>query len=205
MMKIGIVLRNLDNKYETLNNDIIEYLNKYKCILIGIVVNQNFSNIKNIIDECSGVILPGGKYEEENDKFIIKYLYETNKPTLGICLGAEEMAKCFNGNLVKMDKNNHNSKQNYAHLIHIVDKSLLKRIINKDYIIVNSRHEYKINNTELKVSAYSDDYVIEAIEAENRKFFLGVSYHPESIKNDINSKNLINYFLDVCKENYKLN
>ena len=44
MMKIGVVLRNLDNNYEALNNDIIEYLNKKNCILIGIVVNQNFDN-----------------------------------------------------------------------------------------------------------------------------------------------------------------
>lgn len=200
MMKIGVVLRNLDNNYEALNNDIIEYLNKKNCILIGIVVNQNFDNIKNLIDECSGVILPGGNYEMTNDRKIIEYLYEINKPTLGICLGAEEMAEYFGGKLIKMVNNNHNSKRNYVHGIHIINNTLFKKIINKDYIFVNSRHNYKIKDTKLVVSSYSDDYIIESIESSCKKFFLGVCYHPESLKNDINSKNLIDYFMNICYE-----
>jgi anthranilate/para-aminobenzoate synthase component II len=199
-MKIGIILRNLDNKYEVINNEIITYLNKYNIILVGIVVNQSFDYIKKLIDECKGIILPGGIYENSNDKKIIKYLHKINKPTLGICLGAEEMSECFNGKLIKIKNNKHNSSLKYVHKIYIKDNTLLKKIINKDYILVNSRHSFEIKDTTLNVCAYSYDNVIEAIEDSNKLLFLGLCYHPESLINDINSKKIIDYFINICEK-----
>ena len=60
--------------------------------------------------------------------------------------------------------------------------TLLSKIINQDIIDVNSQHRYhitKVNN--FKVSAYSEDGLIEAIELPNKKFVMGVQWHPEKM------------------------
>ena len=65
-----------------------------------------------------------------------------------------------------------------------------------DSIDVNSRHMDYVKYTDLMVSAYSRDNIIEAVEDKNHKFFLGVEWHPESIK-DIYSNSILKEFLNI--------
>ena len=194
MHYIGIIGRKNDNKI-TFNQEIINVIHKYNCIPIGIIVdfdnnpNIEFNKIKNIIDLCDGLILQGGSDYYDIDILITKYLYENNIPTLGICLGMQTMAMTFNGTMSEIA--NHNSKSKYVHSINIDKNSKLYNIIKKDKIFVNSRHNSYIINTDLDVSATNN--VIEAIEDKNKKFFIGVQWHPESIM-DENSILLFNYF-----------
>ncbi len=194
MNYIGIIGRKNDNKI-TFNQEVINVINKYNCIPIGIIVdfdnepNIEFNKIKNIIDLCDGFILQGGSDYYDIDILITKYLYENNIPTLGICLGMQTMAMTFNGTMSEI--NNHNSKNEYVHDIKINENSKLYNIIKKDKIFVNSRHNSYIVNTDLDISATNN--IIEAIEDKNKKFFIGVQWHPESIM-DENSILLFNYF-----------
>lgn len=194
MNYIGIIGRKNDNKI-TFNQEVINVINKYNCIPIGIIVdfdnnpNIEFNKIKNIIDLCDGFILQGGSDYYDIDILITKYLYENNIPTLGICLGMQTMAMTFNGTMSEIA--NHNSKSKYVHSINIDKNSKLYNIIKKDKIFVNSRHNSYIKNTDLDVSATNN--IIEAIEDKNKKFFIGVQWHPESII-DENSILLFNYF-----------
>lgn len=194
MHYIGIIGRRNDNKI-TFNQEIINVIHKYNCIPIGIIVdfdnnpNIEFNKIKNIIDLCDGFILQGGSDYYDIDILITKYLYENNIPTLGICLGMQTMAMTFNGTMSEIE--NHNSKNKYVHYIKINENSKLYNIIKKDKIFVNSRHNSYIINTDLDVSATNN--IIEAIEDKNKKFFIGVQWHPESII-DENSILLFNYF-----------
>ena len=194
MHYIGIIGRKNDNKI-TFNQEIINVIHKYNCIPIGIIVdfdnnpNIEFNKIKNIIDLCDGFILQGGSDYYDIDILITKYLYENNIPTLGICLGMQTMAMTFNGTI--SETKNHNSKNKYVHNIKINENSKLFNIIKKNKIFVNSRHNSYIVNTDLDVSATNN--IIEAIEDKNKKFFIGVQWHPESIM-DENSILLFNYF-----------
>ena len=194
MQYIGIIGRKNDNKI-TFNQEVINVIHKYNCIPIGIIVdfdndpNIEFNKIKNIIDLCDGFILQGGSDYYDIDILITKYLYENNIPTLGICLGMQTMAMTFNGTMSEI--NNHNRKNKYVHYIKINENSKLYNIIKKDKIFVNSRHNSYIVNTDLDVSATNN--IIEAIEDKNKKFFIGVQWHPESIM-DENSILLFNYF-----------
>jgi gamma-glutamyl-gamma-aminobutyrate hydrolase PuuD len=54
-----------------------------------------------------------------------------------------------------------------------------------------------INPLVIKPVAYSDD-VIEAVEKDDRAFFVGVQWHPEDM-NDIYSENLFKAFFETCK------
>ena len=89
----------------------------------------------------------------------------------------------------------------YVHYINIVPNTLLFKILKEKRILVNSRHYDCLKWTNLKISAVSDDGIIEAIENEKQKFFLGVQWHPETLIDiDSNSYQLFKYFIDICGE-----
>lgn len=193
-MYIGIIGRKNENKI-TFNEEIINVIHKYNCIPIGIIVNFDnnptleFNNIKPLIDMCDKFILQGGNEYYDIDILITKYLFDKNIPTLGICLGMQTMAMTFGGIMSEIDK--HKSLNNYVHEIKIDKNSKLYEIIKKDKISVNSRHKSYIVCTNLNTSATNK--IIEAIEDKDKKFFIGVQWHPESLM-DKNSILLFNSF-----------
>lgn len=194
MITIGVVCR-ID---KTENNDVYVF-NKKLCdylILENVRIIPLINYDISLLKLCDGFILPGGDYETI-DFLIIKYAYEFDLSLLGICMGMQSLGKYFNGNLELVD--NHYSKSDY-HFININSLSKIFKILNRSKIKVNSRHKYKLSNTDLKISAYSQDNVIEAIEVPNKKYIIGVQWHPESmISYDIVSKQLLDSFIESCK------
>lgn len=203
-MYIGIIGRKNDDKI-TFNQEIINVIYKYNHIPLGLIVNFDnnpkleFNKIKNLIDICDGFILQGGSDYYEIDLLIIKYLYDKNIPTLGICLGMQAMAMAFDGSMA--DINNHKSLDKYVHYVKIINNSKLHKIINKNKILVNSRHKSYIKNTNLKTVALSNN-IIEAIEDESKNFFIGVQWHPESLMDNNSILLFISFFRSL---NYEKN
>lgn len=202
MKKIGVILRSTkigDDEYKVLNREIIDFLSCYSVILIGILYDSNldYNKASALIDMCDGVIMPGGDVISEIDLSLARYLYEKDKPTLGICMGYQVMAKALGADIELLSDNNHYSKDKYVHYVTIKKDSKLYNILGKEVIRVNSRHKYHILNTKLDVNAYSNDYVIEGIEDKNKKFYIGVQWHIESLKDDIYSRLLIEEFIRV--------
>lgn len=199
--KIGIITRPVLDRL-TISRELSDLIIHHNCIPVGIVptcdegiMNQQaFDDMKQMLDSCDGVILQGGKDFYEYDLKAAKYLYEKNIPTLGICLGMQTMACVFNGKLEKMDTTHHHQLADYVHPVSIDPFSKLYSIIKKETIMVNSRHYDEITCTDLKVVAIDED-VIEAVEDSKKKFFIGVQWHPESI-DDENSRALFQAFFD---------
>ena len=48
--------------------------------------------IRRQIDLCDGVLLPGGFKTNKYDRYIVEYLIESDKPTIGICLGMQQLS-----------------------------------------------------------------------------------------------------------------
>lgn len=177
-----------------LKKELIDYLNRYE---INVVCIPIFKNSKKIIKQCDGVILPGGNEINNDDIKIIKYLYKIDKPTLGICLGMQEMALSLNGQVCKLETNIHNQSSKYVHEIYFNKNSKLFEIIKNDKILVNSRHNYYVIKTNLLITAISNDNIIEALEDPNKKFFIGLQWHPESLKQDLNSQKIFDAFIKI--------
>lgn len=188
---IGVLLRD-NNKY-TLNKEIKAVIDHYHKICIGIYPN-NLEEFIEIASLCDGFILQGGSDYTDLEIEFVRYLYENDIPTLGICLGMQMMS-VINGKLEKLKHFNHQSTNLYVHDVFICQDSKLYSILKKERIMVNSRHIEHITNTFLSVSAKSGDSVIEAVEDKNKKFFIGVQWHPESIM-DENSTKLFNSFFE---------
>lgn len=206
MKTIGIILRDFksidNNALLAIKEDLIIYLRKYNVRLICIPVaftNNIYDEEKRVeesIELCDGVILPGSLYEHEINKKIIMYLYEKDIPTLGICLGMQEMAWCFEGSIEPLRENTHKSIDKYVHRVSIKTDSLLHKIMGTNTMNVNSRHKEHITTTDLQIVAISDDLVIEAVEDSSKRFFIGVQWHPESLFHDPYSRKLFDYFME---------
>lgn len=227
---IGIVSKNLTVKdffgwqWQRICDSIRYAINKNGGLVIGILPqknNQTFNqedeheNIEltqfeqerllQTLKLCDGIILQGGLSSHNYEEFIAKYCYDNNIPCLGICAGFNNIVRALGGNTIKLinvDKHDRPDLQ-YAHSCNIIDKaSLFYKIIKQDTFFVNSVHTYIANKipASLSVVAMSDDEQVEVVEAKNKKFYIGIKYHPELlIDKDDFENNIFKTFIDKCK------
>lgn len=199
MKKIGISTRIITNdiglKQEKVPSSLIKILEENGVLPIII---PNIDDISYYLDICDGFIVPGGITWNDADIKIIRYAFKTNKSLLGICAGMQALANIdtFVDNTIKVE--NHNVPNvEYVHEISIND-GILKSILNKDKIKVNSRHNYMIEpKSYFKIDAVSNDGVIEAISYPEFKFIVGLQWHPEDMDDDDQNK-IFKYFISKC-------
>lgn len=188
------------------NNGYILYKNINDCLIKNDIIPLGFTPpvingkldklfLEKIINSVDGVVLQGGDEINSFDLEIVKYLHDNDIPTLGICLGMQMMSQYFNGDLTRIK--NHMHKDKYVHFVILKKGNKLFKIIGKRKILVNSRHKYAVIKTDLNKCAYSD--VLEAVSDDNKKFFIGLQWHPESL-DDINSYKLFKAFKKALKK-----
>ena len=200
---IGVILRpdkNITEKnVQIVYNNIYKALNDYGANTIGII--NDLSSL-DLLRLCDGFVLQGGNEATEFDYELVKKCHELNIPLLGICLGMQTIGEVFGGNLKETTINIHNLLDKLKlHNITIYKNTKLFDIIGEYNISVNSRHNYEIKGPNLIVSARSDDGVIEAIEDSNKKFFIGLEWHPEDMVNfDDYSKKIFKSFINACNK-----
>ena len=133
-----------------------------------------------------------------------------NKPMLGICRGIQVMAIALGGmvhqDIATMASVQHSqSSPRWApsHFINISPNTRLAEIAGDEKIMVNSFHHQAVKAVPFGFStaAETSDGIIEAIESvDNKRFCLGVQWHPEeTFASDDFSKNIFKTFVDSCK------
>lgn len=155
------------------------------------------------ISLCDGIIIQGGKQNEEYENIIAKYCYNNNIPVLGICAGQNSIVRALGGNTIRVpNPEKHNNINNdYVHDIKINNNSKFYEIIKKDKIMVNSRHKNIVDNCPLlnKVAFCEDGYA-DVVESNDKDFYIGVRFHPESLyKIDENHNIIFKEFINCCK------
>ncbi len=158
---------------------------------------------------------PFQKMSEERARLelgLSKLAFEQQVPTFGICGGMQSMNVALGGTLIqdipaqittKIQHLQKKSAEHTAHLIHIESKTLLRRIIKKSSTLVNSSHHQSVKTIPhaFHVSALAPDGVIEAIEALNHPFWLGVQWHPEFLyRKDTLQKRLFSAFIKAARQ-----
>lgn len=165
-------------------------------------------SLEEYLSVCDGVILQGGDRPYDYDSIAVRYLYEHDIPTFGICLGMQSMALAFNGEMVyesQMGYQHNQKDKDYSHLVEIVPESMLYNLLHINQIKVNSRHQDCITKTDLAICAKSTDGVIEAVADPQKRFFLGVQWHPEvMIEYDMVSNQLFDAFFKAVRRYYEI-
>jgi putative glutamine amidotransferase len=153
----------------------------------------------------------------ERDRFeyaVIRNVLEQGKPLLGICRGLQIVNVYLGGTLIPdIPSLLHSAFHGKAagmdqqHEIAIEPGSLLRRISGLDAGLVNSAHHQSagIPARDLKVAAYADTGIIEAlewIEPAIRSWLLLVQWHPERMEDQASPLTISvrKTFLEACRE-----
>ena len=159
------------------------------------------------LDGLAGLLLTGGtdvnpalynqaphpKTEQPDDARdalevrLLKQALEVNLPVLAICRGLQLFNVVHGGTLIQhLDEGNHERRPGQpvsvdAHTAAVAPGTALASILGSGDIPVNSRHHQAIGvvGDGLRVSAVSDDNVIEAVERPDRAYAVAVQWHPE--------------------------
>lgn len=137
--------------------------------------------------------IEGARYDQGRDEMEMYWARKTRDndiPTLAICRGAQVMNVANGGSLHQsLDKiyddvdypSTIPGQIFYRKTVKIEDGSLLARITGRSSARVNSIHKQAIARVGdgLKVTAYEKNGVVQAIEDDSRRFYLGVQFHPE--------------------------
>ena len=135
-----------------------------------------------------------GPFEPDIDRFELAaadIAWHMGLPTLAICRGAQTLNVSRNGTLIQhlrdlclpIEHRQPEPNSQVTHEVEVADGTLLSRTVGSGVIEVNSFHHQAVDRLgdDLIVSARSPDDVIEAIEAPDRPFVLGVQWHAECI------------------------
>ena len=171
------------------------------------MTNEEKQDIRRQIDLCDGVIFAGGQriYEYAYEAF--DYVVEKDIPALGTCLGMQTMA-CGRSERksweiltkIESDINHRIIKPEFVHYVDVIKDTKLYDILVKDRVRVNSKHGYCINSSgDMKISAYSEDGIIEGIELPDKKFIIGVQWHPEDLL-DEDMEKIMKEFIKIAQK-----
>jgi GMP synthase (glutamine-hydrolysing) len=151
------------------------------------------------LDDIKGVILSGSPYSVNDDQAPIPNLKNLigNIPILGICYGAQYIAKYFGGEVVKTSISEYGPRK----LVFIDDSSPLFNDIKSDSIVWMSHSDTIVDiPTNFKIICSTEDVKIAGFEDQNNKIY-GVQFHPE-VHHSVIGKDVIKNFLNICSVSY---
>ena len=133
-----------------------------------------------------------GVVDAQRDAFEIALFQSARKrglPILGICRGIQLIAVAAGGTLhqhLPDVPGTHQHEQrdpggDPIHVVRLTARSVLMDVFGSDSVMVNSYHHQAVDAVPdgLRVTARTDDGVIEALEADAGSFVLAVEWHPE--------------------------
>jgi len=162
-----------------------------------------------LLARCDGLVLPGGFYPfpaalygdpaPPGEAVHPRYAFEAgladaaldaDTPVLGICAGMQVMAVAAGATLYRdvrtelptdIDHLDARPAEETAHAVAITAGTRLHGLLGVDAMQVNTAHKEALKTLPgaLVVNAVAEDGVVEGIEIPDRRFCLGVQWHPE--------------------------
>lgn len=197
-------------------------------ILIPAYANEKTAH--DLISRCDGVILSGGSditpllYNEDADikcgkiegvrdrselQLVNELLSNSTIPVLGICRGCQLLNVATGGTLYQ-DLPSEGKEHVFlnvgadcvAHMVDVKEDSLLGRIIDGDYLQVNSYHHQAVKQVGdgFEAVATAKDGIVEAIAQMGERFVLGVQWHPEMLPSQSINRKIITAFVEECSK-----
>ena len=155
------------------------------------------------IDLCDGFILQGGLYSANYEIEMAKKIIELDIPLIGICAGFNNILRAIGTDVIEDKTKSHDIyDKEYRHEISIIKGTKLFDLVKKEKYNVNSIHSMIApkGNVEkyARISAISYDNLVESFELDNKKFVMGIKWHPELMLEDEFSDKLFKKFISKC-------
>lgn len=170
-----------------------------------ILSDEEKNELHRQIELCDGFILQGGLYSSNYEIEIAKKVIELDKPLIGICAGFNNILRAIGTDVIEDNTKSHDIYDiKYRHKISIIKDTKLYEIMNKEEYDVNSIHTM-IAKKEMvepfaKISSISYDGLVESFEIANKKFVIGIKWHPELMLEDKFTNELFKTFILKCEE-----
>jgi len=158
------------------------------------------------------------KVNRKRDDFEFKLLdraQESQLPVFGICRGTQLINVKFGGTLyqdlksdtqIDFDHRQDEKRDEATHTVTVSDRESHLGGAFQGHCRVNSFHHQAIKRVGrgLRVTAYSEDGLVEAVEAaDGYPYLVAVQWHPEEIAEQAEQKRLLQQFLDRCRTKAK--
>lgn len=130
---------------------------------------------------------------DEVELTLCRWAFKENKPVMGLCRGIQLMNVALGGTLIQDIPSQHvsttghrqpdNSWEDTSHQLELKENSLIASVIQADSLPVNSFHHQAVAKVadSLVVVGESEDGIVEAVEAKDKSFFVGLQCHPEHL------------------------
>jgi putative glutamine amidotransferase len=170
-------------------------------------VNPAYYSKSNELSKCEAI----DNYRDSLELVLINQALLARMPVFGICRGEQILNVALGGSLLTDIPTDAGTKVTHdlpadskdpMHSIKIDPQSDLYQLAGIENGIVNSSHHQSVDRIAegMKISALSEDGVVEAIEREfpiGKSFIMGVQWHPERLdKNPDLSRPLADNFLE---------
>ena len=140
---------------------------------------------------------------------ITRQALDKNLPVLGICGGQQLLHVILGGTLIQhlpdevpgaLAHEQPNPRDEPGHSVRILRGTVLHRIVCSDVMHVNSAHHQAVKDVPhgVAIGAVAEDGVIEAIETADRRFCIGIQWHPE-FGLDQGDRRLFSAFVDAAR------
>ncbi|MDH5640455.1 MAG: gamma-glutamyl-gamma-aminobutyrate hydrolase family protein, partial [Nitrospira sp.] len=121
---------------------------------------------------------------------LVQHARSRDLPLLGICGGMQTINVAYGGSLFQdipsqvrhvLDHRQKTKAIHTSHLVTLTPKSLLRKIVGRATLMVNSSHHQSVKRVvpPLIASAVAPDGIVEAIESPAQRFLLAIQWHPE--------------------------
>lgn len=169
----------------------------------SVLNEEEIKELYRQIDLCDGFILQGGLYSCNYEIEMAKRIIELDKPLIGICAGFNNILRALGTDVVEDKEKKHDKyDKNYRHTISIMKDTKLYDLVQKDKYEVNSIHTMIAPRANVepyaKISSISEEGLVESIELPDKKFVLGVKWHPELMLNDECVDRIFKEFISKC-------
>ena len=151
----------------------------------------------------------------ERDAFelaLIREVVACDKPLLAVCRGMQTLNVACGGTLYvdilsqmpgaqKHDWWPTYKRNKLVHDVSVTPDSFLADILGEVELRTNSLHHQSVRQVadELRSVAFASDGVVEGIEHPNKRFVVGVQWHPEWLQDQQPMQKLYKAFIDACK------
>ena len=166
--------------------------------------------------EKCGLVSPG---RDKAELTLTRWAMDDEKPLLSICRGIQVLNVALGGSLYQdiqaqvqgADKHDYRypgyPRNRLSHTVTVAPQMHLAHILgplnSPDPLYwVNSSHHQAIKDVApgLTVAARAPDGIVEAVEAEDHPFAIGIQWHPEELAdNDVQSQGIFDALVEACQ------